>query len=34
MTEAFLHDLRVHAGGEHERGMGVAQIVEPDRWRT
>jgi hypothetical protein len=30
VPEALLHDLRMHARSEEQRGVGVAEIVEPD----
>jgi hypothetical protein len=33
VPESFLHDLRMHAGGQCQRAMPVAQIVKADpRW--
>ena len=34
VTEAFLHDLRVLAGGQCERRPRVPQVVQPDAWQA
>ena len=31
MPEVALHLLRVHAGGQRQRGPGVTQVVQADR---
>src|SRR5688572_23901271 len=33
VPEAFGDHLDRHTGGDEERGVGVAQVVEPDPWQ-
>jgi len=34
VTEAFGHDLDRGAVGDEQRGVGVAQVVEPNPWQA
>jgi len=34
MTEALRNDLRMHALGKHQRGMGMAKMGLPQVWLT